>query len=1372
MKRLRILISGLAVLSSPLLGQYPGWINYTNGDEIRGIVSYGDSLWVATSGGLARINKTNGSVFVYTKTNSGLPSLDLTCVSVLDPQTGNSIGIGTGSSGLVIKNGDSWTTYNSINSPLPGNEVRDILWEGVNSQWIATNQGLARLTATGWTVYTSSNSFLPNNNVTCLARDSNGNLWIGTDGGGVALFDRGVSWQTFSVETNVINDIAVDNADSPWIAVQSFGLARYFGTSWTYYTPQNSGLPSMYVEALAVGSSGHIWAGTLMSGAVRFDGLQTWVVYDTSNSGIPQNWVNCLYVDGTSYVWAGTGQAGISRFNGSAWDPNYTTSNSNLAYNNVQQITGSPGNGDIWAGFYNAVQGHSQVDYFDGNDWTPFNAANSSMPDFPVSSLASGSAGSVFIATNGGGVVYYNGASWEIFNTANSAVPDNEVLDEDLDETGSLWIATYSGIGRYNGISWQIYNMGNSGLPDNMIGRIAVQNANNVWASSANQDMGNALFRFNGTEWTTFDTLNSSLPNAVVQDLEVDATGNPWVATLKGLAHYDGAAWELLTSANSPLPSDSVLSVRAAASGVLWVGTQNGLVRFSPTENTIFNSANSGLPANRINAIAMDGLGRPWFATSSGLALYPAGMAGSPLLSLSTDSLKYGTLLPGTTGTRRLSVSNDGSAEAQIGNVRLAGPAAASFSILGNITGTLPVSESRDLDVRYNPATTGSHTAYLIIESNADSSPDTVILTGNSVMAELSFNPRYLIFGNINVGNSKILTGEIINRGSYPLIVSSMSMVEYVPGMYALGGGFQSGDIAVGDSAQYSIVFTPQGSMTYGAALVILSNSPTSPDTLPITGNGIQFNVTTVNLPEHVYAGSPLQFAFEIDPAPAGEQVYVFFRQGGRSEWDSTLCTNTVSQYQASLPASALAASGLIYYLASKNTQGQITYISGAPDTTARWLPVGLTGVNSTRRIWGMDYILCSVPFELTDRSIGAVFSDDLGEYNIKRWRMFRWMNGHYLEYTRNDSLSELVPGCAYWLVFRDSASIDVEEAFSTPSLNPFLIQLTPGWNQIANPFSFVVLWNQIGNSDSVYAPVSWQNGNYNYLDNDRLMPWEGYFVYNGKTRIVTLSVPPVEASVLPKKDFFYPGQEGEFTIRLELTEPASGARDDQNFVGITGRSWEGLDRTDFPEAPPIRESLGLSILEGGIRYSGNWKALSGEGAAWDLEVSGFQESGEKICLRLDFLSSMPAGFRFWLLDLDRGCLLPVSGGEADIPLLKSRHPRQLRLVVGTERFAEDKRGDIPLIPYAYSLSQNTPNPFNPATRMSYTLAERGPVTLEILDVLGRNVCTLVSSVQDAGPHGVCWDGMGGGGRQPSGIYFCRLRAGPFRAVRKMVLVR
>ncbi len=89
-------------------------------------------------------------------------------------------------------------------------------------------------------------------------------------------------------------------------------------------------------------------------------------------------------------------------------------------------------------------------------------------------------------------------------------------------------------------------------------------------------------------------------------------------------------------------------------------------------------------------------------------------------------------------------------------------------------------------------------------------------------------------------------------------------------------------------------------------------------------------------------------------------------------------------------------------------------------------------------------------------------------------------------------------------------------------------------------------------------------------------------------------------------------------------------------------------------------------------------------------------------------------------------------------------------------------------IPLTYILRQNYPNPFNPLTTISYTLPARVHVKLEVFDVLGRKIATLVDALQDAGEHAAVFDGAA----IASGTYLYRLEAGTFRADRKMALVR
>jgi hypothetical protein len=91
----------------------------------------------------------------------------------------------------------------------------------------------------------------------------------------------------------------------------------------------------------------------------------------------------------------------------------------------------------------------------------------------------------------------------------------------------------------------------------------------------------------------------------------------------------------------------------------------------------------------------------------------------------------------------------------------------------------------------------------------------------------------------------------------------------------------------------------------------------------------------------------------------------------------------------------------------------------------------------------------------------------------------------------------------------------------------------------------------------------------------------------------------------------------------------------------------------------------------------------------------------------------------------------------------------------------------------SYELSQNYPNPFNPSTKISFALPEATEVSLKIYDVAGQLVQTLVNGVIEAGRHQVVWDGTNQNGMQvASGVYFYQLRAGEFKQVRKMSLLR
>jgi hypothetical protein len=94
-------------------------------------------------------------------------------------------------------------------------------------------------------------------------------------------------------------------------------------------------------------------------------------------------------------------------------------------------------------------------------------------------------------------------------------------------------------------------------------------------------------------------------------------------------------------------------------------------------------------------------------------------------------------------------------------------------------------------------------------------------------------------------------------------------------------------------------------------------------------------------------------------------------------------------------------------------------------------------------------------------------------------------------------------------------------------------------------------------------------------------------------------------------------------------------------------------------------------------------------------------------------------------------------------------------------------------VPGAYALKPNYPNPFNPSTAIGYAIPEDGQVTLNIYNVLGQEIRTLVDDHQSAGTYTVMWDGKDATGQHlNSGVYFYSITAGDFTATRKMVLMR
>ena len=191
--------------------------------------------------------------------------------------------------------------------------------------------------------------------------------------------------------------------------------------------------------------------------------------------------------------------------------------------------------------------------------------------------------------------------------------------------------------------------------------------------------------------------------------------------------------------------------------------------------------------------------------------------------------------------------------------------------------------------------------------------------------------------------------------------------------------------------------------------------------------------------------------------------------------------------------------------------------------------------------------------------------------------------------------------------------------------------------------------------------------------------------------------------------------------------------------ISFSSGAWEQL----FPEEGGYNRAI-RSTAGGGNPYTGPFACgtqVWADTIQWSrvtVDLSGHQGPCR---LRFRFGSDAIVNFEGWYID--------------DI------------MIIGFPESGFIPNGDV-TIPRIYSLGQNYPNPFNPMTSIPYTLRETSLVNLTVYNVLGQKVATLVDEYQEASSHRAVLDATS----FASGIYFYRLQAGQFNAVRKMVLLK
>lgn len=126
-----------------------------------------------------------------------------------------------------------------------------------------------------------------------------------------------------------------------------------------------------------------------------------------------------------------------------------------------------------------------------------------------------------------------------------------------------------------------------------------------------------------------------------------------------------------------------------------------------------------------------------------------------------------------------------------------------------------------------------------------------------------------------------------------------------------------------------------------------------------------------------------------------------------------------------------------------------------------------------------------------------------------------------------------------------------------------------------------------------------------------------------------------------------------------------------------------------------------------------------------------------------------------------------VYNGRVDL-VNNSHNDQAFRILLLGSGVTEDVENGVNGLPTEFSLSQNYPNPFNPTTEIQFTLPYDANVNLTVSNLLGQQVATAASGFFNAGYHTVTFNAN----NLPSGLYFYKLEAADFSAIRKMMLLK
>jgi len=609
------------------------WMAFSGGTCVYGFLCKEDTVWIHTTGGIAKLNTvTNKMEF-----------------------------------------------YNTGNSELKSNLVRALALDSTGSLWAGTNWGVSKYDGAKWIKYTTANSNISPYYQNSLAVDENNNVWAGTWGISHISFFNGTSWNSYSIASPVMPQNSIEAILTNWRGktlvgwsgdIINAGKDNIIDTIFGIF-----GVTDMVRDSI-----NNIWISTQTKGVLYFDGNTA----DTINSGLPSNgiyglcydnlkrlyaitrnnllhnengnWVNCVSIsdispysdaftslaaDNKGNLWLGTAYSYCYKWDGNLIKQYYPF---NCAHPLNPLSIGVDSKGRCWAGNWSGYGLKDTMIFFDGSAWHRLGGqhAFTALDSLCFKKICDMDTLKIWVDSNCALVYWKNNRTgnpyfeWCCYTIGDKYGHGSQVK---RDRKGTYWFAAPYGLWRFDKNGSRVFTKNNSSIPGESVAVIAIDYCDKLWLDVKNKYINGDTSWLVTLQDTCFTTIRTAEQYYLISNIEIDFEGNIWFSENcshtfgiefgHGIFKLSGSNITNYTISNSPLSSNTVTDLSLNKNNTLWISTYAvGIDTLSLNDSTwgYFTVENSHIANSHITQIEFDANDNKWFnCHMEGITIYRKG---------------------------------------------------------------------------------------------------------------------------------------------------------------------------------------------------------------------------------------------------------------------------------------------------------------------------------------------------------------------------------------------------------------------------------------------------------------------------------------------------------------------------------------------------------------------------------------------------------------------------------------------------------------------------------------------------------------------------------------------------------------------------